>query len=285
MKKKIVCYGNCHLSVIGQWLHKHYSDLFEVVDCTEVGLQGFWGTKNFAVWSPENSPNQSLLHERIIHKINQCDVFLFQHMEHKAIPELQTQQLYSNLPKNTLAVCLPNSRFFAYPACKITFPPFIHYIHNTITQDIDEIFNYFLTQNDPKFKEILDNQYSHTISGNNSTHNTNSQRYKNIIEINKFIEQNWTKHLLFATCSHPIGQYWSHLITQLTQFINIPLDENTTQNINYPQKDGIINIHQISFIQNLLPNILIPKEITTLLPIEKKHILHAINTIQPHEKI
>jgi len=182
------------------WFHNNYSDAFEVVDCRDCGLEGFGGTtKNFAVFSPENNKNQHEYYRCIHEKIKQSDILVFTHIEHSTIDELKMEYLYSEIAKDQIKICIPNMRFFAYPICHRSFVPFLRYVYKNISQQENVMINYLLNNNDNKFHEIFFEQLKITFDGNRSRHEKNSIRYENVLEMNDFIEQHWSKHLLFGT--------------------------------------------------------------------------------------
>jgi len=259
--KKIFFYGNCQAAVIGEWLHNNYSHKFDVFDCKDCKLERFWNTKNFAVWSPENSPNQQNYYPYIHEKIKEADVFVFHSTNRACIDELRTDYLCSEIAKDKLNICLPNPRFFAYPMCIDSVIPFIKYVYQHISQDENVIIDYFLNNNDPEFKKLVFSQLQACMDENILRHQINLTKYENVIEINDFIKENWNKHLLFGTHNHPIGLYWSELIRSLFNLLDEPLEEETLNSIYYPNKDGIHNIMDISFFKNIAPTINIPIEI------------------------
>jgi len=278
MKKKVLFYGNCQAGVLGEWLNSNYSEAFDVIDCKEGGLEGFSGTKVFAVWSPENTSKQQELCKRIQDKISECDIFVFSHVHERAIDELKTQNICTGIAANKLKICIPNVRLHAYPVCTLTLMPFIKHVYHTMTKDPDLILNYLLNEIDPKFEEIINQQYNVGVADNISRHQHNLNIYENVLDMNEIIEENWKKHLLFGTHSHPIGMYWTELIKKFCEKINIPFDNEKAKNITYPNKNGIVNVQSFRFFQQLFPDILVPTEIEKLNEVIPKNIF-----VQPLE--
>ena len=261
MKKKILFYGNCQTGVLGEWLHNNYSNEFEVVDCKECGLEGYSGTKNFAVWSAENKPKQKEFYKCVISKIEKCDVFVFNSIDKGAIENLRTENLCSTVALNKLKICIPNVRFFAYPICRNSFDPFIKYVYQNVSKDAKEIFNYLLNERDLKFEEIVNQQYEICMNENIIRYKADSKSYENVIEINDFISNNWKQHLLFGTFSHPIGLYWIELLKNFSTILELPFEIEKTKDVRYPNKDGIHDPRLFSFFNSIFPNIIIPSEI------------------------
>lgn len=263
MKKKILFYGNCQTGVLGELFHNNYSDKFEVVDCRECGLVEFWSSKNFAIWSLENAQNQKDFYKCVKDKIGECDIFVFTHIEDRAIEELQTKNLCSTVALNKLKICMPNLRFSAYPICRATFRPFIKYVYQNVSKNEKEIFDYLLNENDPKFEEIVNQQYKECMSENIARFKTDLNKYGNAINVNDFISNNWKKHLLFGTVAHPIGVYWEYLLEEMVKMLDIPFKIEKTKDVKYPNKDGIHDPRVFSFFNSIFPNIIIPNEICT----------------------
>lgn len=261
MKKKILFYGNCQTGVLGEWLHNNYSDRFEVVDCVECGLVGFWSSKNFAIWSLENAPNQKDFYKCVKDKIEECDIFIFTHIEDRAIEELQTKNLCSTVASNKLKICMPNLRFSAYPICKGSLQPFIKYVYQNVSKNEREIFDYLLNENDPKFEEIVNQQYEMCMNENIIRFEKDLSIYKNAINVNDIISNNWRKNLLFGTTAHPIGVYWEHVIEKMVQMLDIPFEIEKIKDVRYPNRDGIHDPRVFSFFNSIFPNIIIPNEI------------------------
>lgn len=263
MKKKILFYGNCQAGVLGQWLYENHSSEYNVADCEECGLQGYGNTtKNFAVWSPENSPNQKEFKKCILSKIKECDIFVFHNLQKKAeIEDLRTQNLCSTVAANKLKICLPNARFSAYPICRESVEPFIKYIFKTVTKDPKKIFQYLVNENDPFFEKIIEENFQACTNENIKRYESDLLSYENVIDMNNFISNNWKKHLLFGTLVHPIGLYWIELLKKIAQILEIPFDKEKTKNIRYPNIDGIHDPRVFSFFNKAFPNIIIPDEI------------------------
>jgi hypothetical protein len=261
--KKILFYGNCQVAVIGRWLFNNYSDKFDVIDCKECGLEGFWGTKNFAIWSPENAPNQEQFYKCIISKIEECDIFVFTHVEEKAaIEELKTRNIFSTAALNKLKICAPNVRFSACPVCKDSLHPLIKHVYQNVSKNKKEIFDYLSNENDPKFEEIINQQYEICTNENVARYKADSDRYENVIEINDFISNNWKQNLLFGTVSHPIGLYWIELLKKFSAILELPFEIEKTNDVPYPGRDGILDPRGFSFFNSIFPNIIIPSEIS-----------------------
>jgi hypothetical protein len=261
MKQKILFYGNCQTGVLGEWLHNNYSDKFQVVDCKECGLVEFWSFKNFAIWSLENAPNQKDFYKCVKDKIEKCDIFVFTHIENRAIEELQTKNLCSTVASNKLKICVPNLRFSAYPICIGSLHPFIKYVYQNVSKNEKEIFDYLLNENDPKFEEIVNQQYRECMSKNIARFKTDLNKYGNAINVNDFISNNWKKHLLFGTLAHPIGVYWEYFLEEMVKMLDIPFEVEKTKDVRYPNKDGIHDPRLFSFFNSIFPNIIIPSEI------------------------
>lgn len=258
---KILFYGNCQTGVVGEWLYANYSDKFEVVDCRECGLKGFWGTKNFAVWSEENKSKQKEFCKCVISKIEECDIFVFNSIDKGTVENLRTENLCDTAASKKLKICIPNVRFLAYPVCRNSFYSFIKYVYQNVSKNEKEIFDYLLNESDPKFEEIVNQQYEICMNENIARYKANVKAYENVIEINDFISNNWKQHLLFGTFSHPIGLYWMELLKKISQILQIPFEIEKTKNIPYPNRDGIHDPRSFSFFNSIFPNIVIPSEI------------------------
>lgn len=262
--KKILFYGNCHLGTLGSWFHENYNDKFQVIDCSEGGLIGFYGTKCFCVWSPENKGNQIKFYKSIHEKIKEADIFVFQsHRGSNIIDELKTAYLYNNIATG-IKICIPNNRFLAYPICNRSYDRYIRYIHDYITKDSKKILEYITHEDDPKFLEILYSNYPFVSTDTERSHNiTNyikdSKEYSLCIDMNNYIENNWKSKILFSSIAHPTYFYYRELINQIFKIINEPIDEEKIKNINYPGNDGMINPLQFKFFRDLFPNIKFPK--------------------------
>ncbi len=125
--KKILFYGNCHLSTIARWLHEKYSDKFDIIDCEQCGVHPSQSTKNFAIWM-DSLETQKNYYNCVHEKIKQVDYFVFQAIEGRAaINELKTNYLIENILTGT-SIAVPNFRFYAYPVDRYAAIPFVKYI-------------------------------------------------------------------------------------------------------------------------------------------------------------
>jgi len=154
----------------------------------------------------------------------------------------------------------------------------VRHVYHTISKDPDLILNYMLNENDPKFEEIINEQYSISVTENILRHKNNSIIYENALDINKYIEDNWKNLLLFGTHNHPIGTYWTELIRKFCEKINLPFDNEKTKDVRYPNKDGIVNVQSFCFFRELFPDIIVPTEIEKLNEVIPKNIF-----VQPLE--
>lgn len=261
MVRKVLFYGNCQAGVLGEWLHDFCASRFEVFDCRDVGLEGFWGTKHFTVWSPENDASQSRFAPAIHKKIQECDIFVFQHTEERAIDELKTEYLCSTAAADKLRICLPNSRFLGYPVCKSSTKPFVEYVQQSILKERDEVCRYLKNESDPKFAEIVSEQYRASMEENRCRAKRDAELYGNAVEMNSFIEENWRGHLLFGAYSHPIGLYWRGLIERFFKAIDEPLGDELLHCPRCLCGDEIYNPRGFRFFRDIFPNIVLPSGI------------------------
>jgi hypothetical protein len=262
--KKILFYGNCQAAVLGGWIHYRYSDLFEVFDCADCGLQGVVNTKNFPVWSPENYPNQKDFYKCIENKIEKCDIFIFHHTHKLLVNDLKTEILCSTVAKNKIKICLSNQHFLGYPICHRSLYPFMKYIYNNTTKDNNKILNYLKYEELPEFKNILWKKYNSSMVENIKIYKNMLKLYENVIDMNPFVIENWKNNLLFGTLNHPVGLYWEELIKKIFKILDVPLRNEIINDFTYPSKEGIINPSSFIFFKKMFPNLLIPKEITNL---------------------
>lgn len=262
MKKKLLFYGNCHLCCIATWLHKEYSDKFELIDCESCGVHSFQSTKNFAVWR-DSVEKQREYYKHVHDKIREADFFIFQPIENAAIDELKTDFLISNVVKET-SIIVPNMRFFAYPLDFYAIRPYVQYIYKNITKDRKAILDYLVNECDPNFEKIFYNSYETGMAENKRRYELQSYSCKNKIDMQSFVEENWKETLLFATHNHPAGPYYFHLITKLFDYLNEPFDLEKFKTFNYPNRSIILNVKEFNFFNLLLPNITIPSEIQHL---------------------
>lgn len=257
--KKVLCMGNCHLGVIGNWLDEFYSDKFEVVDCEDCGLEPFWSSKCFSIWSPENQPKQINFFKNIHEKLKEVDIFLFQNFRQTStINELLPAYLCSHIAINSLNICVANTRSRSYPICDITLLPYINHIKQQGINNPEEIYNYFHNINDPEFIEIHKQERIQEIKENEGCAEQAKHLFSNCINPLEFIQNNWSKHLLFQRYNHPTKLYWIELAKQLFTLIDEDLDISRLDHINYPGKPAMPDVTKIKFFNNVCPNLQIP---------------------------
>lgn len=265
--KKILFYGNCHLSTIARWLHEKYSDKFDIIDCEQCGVHPSHSTKNFAIWM-DSLETQKNYYNCVHEKIKQVDYFVFQAIEGRAaIDELKTNYLIENILTGT-SIAVPNFRFYAYPVDRYTAIPFVKYIYNNISKDKREILRYLTKENDPKFKEIIFAEYDKCMNENKKRFEIQSLNSNFNIDMLSFIEKNWKEHQLFGTHNHPIGLYWREVIAQLFEILEEALDFKKIDEMIYPNKHAIINLKQFNFINILFPDFKVPEEINLKLNLD-----------------
>lgn len=259
MKKKLLFYGSCHLSAVSQWIEENYSHKFEIVDCRKAGVAPFWRKekdKNFALWSPENQPLQNELKENVYKELNNCDVFVFQPHEFKAVmPELKTSFLIKNV-FNGPSVCLPNTRMTVYPIGAYTsLDDIIQYVKNNVSHKAKEIIYYLKTEDDPSLVKIINESIKKQEAGNVKS----KESIEHSVCMLDYIENNWKTELLFCTHTHPTIFYYQELIRRLFKFLGEELP--VVSNIEYPKTSYFINPLQFKFFQRLFPHLQIPANI------------------------
>jgi hypothetical protein len=85
------------------------------------------------------------------------------------------------------------------------------------------------------------------------------------VDMFDFVELNWTKRLLFGSHHHPIGRYWTELIQNLFTVLGECLDLKKIENLDYPNKKGVLDVKKIMFFKKMFPNILIPNDVESLI--------------------
>lgn len=262
MKKKLLFYGSCQVSTIAKWMEEEYFDIFEIQDSAECGLLDFHNThKNFAVWV-DSEYRQKTYREKVHEKIRDCDFFIYQNIENAAIEELRTDYIVNNVVRG-VSVEIPNFRFLGYPICEVSFDPFVRYIYKNITKNTKDILEYLLNQEDENFNKIIFEQYEKCMVENRRRFGLEQSSVK--VDMFNFVELNWKKRLLFGTHHHPIGRYWIELIQNLFVILGERLDLKKIENLDYPNKGGILDVKSITFFKKMFPNILIPKDVRSLI--------------------
>lgn len=259
MKKRLLFYGSCHLSVVSQWIEENYSDKFEIVDCRNAGVVPFWRPdrdKNFALWSPTNAPLQQELKENVHKEIRDCDVFVFQpHEFGSVIPELRTSFLAENV-LNGIPVCLPNTRMSVYPIENHTsLRDMVEYVKTNVSNKPNEIIHYLKTKDDPKLVEIINKHVEEQEVGNIRS----KESIEHSVCMLDYIENNWRTKLLFCTHNHPTILYYQELIKRLFVFLGEEL--SVMSDMVYPGARNFINPLQFKFFQNSCPDLQIPTDI------------------------
>lgn len=271
--KKILFHGNCQSCVISKWLKQNYSHKYQFIDCVDVGLTPFWGkSPTFSWFTESNKIKVSDIKTRIDiqTKIKEADIFVFMHHT-STFDEINTINLHDNIASG-LKICLPNSRFGAYPICKWSLGPYVEYVKQNITSNPSKIAKYIKTEDDPIFTELLYKQYPFvecgegSLSNNSRKHKECVDLYDNAIDINSFIEANWKDHLLFCTKNHPTEMYYKEILSKLLTLLGEDLDilEGGTRPIRYPKGEGsgkVINVNEFLFFTKHIPNLLLPPDI------------------------
>ena len=271
--KKIFFHGNCQSSVVAKWFADNYSNKYKIINCKECGLLPGWGRgTSFNLWTKKNietfkeRPTALLAVQK---KVKEADVFVFIHHT-TTFEEINTINLHNNVAKG-LKICLPNSRFGAYPICYRTLKDYINYVELNITDDPIKIAKYIKNEDDPVFTELLYKQYPLTqdtkrsLSQNQFKYKECVELYDNAIPINDFVEKNWKDSLLFATFNHPTEAYYKQVISKLLTILGEDLDLlKNTKNIRHPKGEGtgeVVNINEFVFFKKHVPHLSIPKTI------------------------
>ena len=257
--KKVLCMGNCHLAAIGKWLDEFYSDKFQVIDCEDCGLEPFWSSKSLSIWTPENQLNQNNFYKNIHETLKHIDIFLFQHMRQTStIDQLLSSYLCSEIATNSINVCIANTRSRSYPICNITLEPYINHIKQKEITTPEEIYDYFHNVDDSAFYQIHTLQQEQEKKENIEYAVQAANLFSNFINPLEFLQNNWSKHLLFQRYNHPTKLYWIELIKQLFTLINEDLDISRLEHISYPGKPAMPDVRKVKFFNNVCPNIQMP---------------------------
>ena len=238
--KKILFYGNCQLGAIARYFRNNIPEV-DVQLCTSTGIEPFWNEPGlFAIWSDNVRKIQHKVKKHVYKKIQDCDIFVFQdHSGLSVLPELQTKFLHDTASKNNQNICMPDTRLYIQPVswhCLINQIKFIRESLNVINpQDIIETLK---QSNHPKLTELLVNNYpvnkTYKIwSGENvQRHEDNLKQYETVISMNDFMEDRYTKEILFKSFSHPGASYFEELLKRTLKEVGItdhqikPLKEN-----------------------------------------------------------
>lgn len=272
--KRLLFYGNCHLSVLSQWIEKNYSHKFEVIDCKKAGLNPFWKQKdkNFALWSTPNRPKQEEAKPLVHQAIKECDCFIFQPHEGNAlIPELKTSFLIENIV-NGRSIGIHNARMSVYPTSldSTSLVDLVKYVRTNITTDPKQVIKYLTTELDQRFFEIVEDHNKTQQEGNN---NFRSFGFELSVCLLDFMERRWKTDLLFCTINHPTPIYYRELIHQLFRALEEPLTIVPKLNdIEYPDTVCFINPLQFNFFRKICPNLRLPKHLE-LNELTEQHII------------
>lgn len=225
---KILFYGNCQLGAIARYVRTKMKN-FDIQLCTDVGTQFFWDPGLIAAWKNEKDV-QSKLKLQIHKKIQECDIFVFQdHSGLSMIPELQTKFLHDNIVgKNTKAICMPDVRLFIHPLDWKCIGPYVGYIHDTLyITNSQHIINVLKESEDPKLTELLMNNFpvnktfSPWFNENIRRYENNLKDYETVISMNDFMEDRYTKEILFESFSHPGISYFEELLKRFFTVIGV----------------------------------------------------------------
>lgn len=268
--KKILFNGNCQSCVVEKWFRANYSHKYQIINCTEIGLDSYWRNSSaFCLWSNRNIAKlrRKKTRHALQEKVKEADIFVFMHHT-KTFDEINTINLHDNVAQG-LKICLPNSRFGAYPICKWSAKPYIDYIKQNITDEPIKIAEYIKNEDDPVFTELLYEQYpfegytEKSMSQNPQKYKECVELYDNVIPIDDFVEKNWKDYLLFNTVNHPTTMYYKELISRLLIMLGEDLDLlEKTRGVPHPRGEGaVIDINEFLFFKKHVLNLLIPKDI------------------------
>jgi hypothetical protein len=254
MKKKILLYGNCHLSVIGKWLHENYSEKFDVIDSKDCGINYFYSSKAFCVQHRDNIPRQKYFYKQILKKAEEADIFLFQDVT-SSIDELKSEYLYTNYFLKKISIRLPNPRFLAYPICDRSIGEYSKTISDLDHLSQEQVFNLLDKKNKEEVWTIINSVFERCMKENTNRNKFNFEIYKNNIDMNKFIEEKWKEKLLFAQWNHPSGDYFFELIKNLFVHLEEKLDNLKLKNITYPTRYSFFDEKTVLFFRKYLPKV------------------------------
>ena len=272
--KKILFHGNCQAGVVALWFQENYPNKYRIIHCQEAGLKPFWnGSPAFSLWGNlnKNALRCNKTFKLIQEKVKEADIFVFMHHV-TTFDDITSVNLHDNFARG-LKICLPNSRFGAYPICKWSLKPYVEYIQQNITNDPLRIAEYIKNEDDPVFTELLYKQYpfvecgAENMSKNLLKYKECVNLYDNVIPINEFVEKNWKDHLLFCSHNHPTEMYYREIISKLLTLLGEDLDLlEKTSRIQHPKGNGergdVININEFTFFKKHIPNLLLPNDVT-----------------------
>ena len=259
-KKKILFYGNCQLGAVARFFRLNLSDKFDVQLCTDCGLNPFWNEKGlYAVWVKENRENQERCKQCIQTKIQESDVFIFQdHSGLSVIDELKTKYLHDKFASG-LKICVPDTRFFAYPVDPRALAPYVGYVKTKETNS-EKIIKYLQESDDPNLSAILLNEYPFNKKYERYR-NENTQRferdlalYNNVIGMGDYMEKEFQNKLLSVSHNHMNECYFIELINRLYNIIGISLTDYPVKSLQFPGFDSV-DPRQFSFFVKMFPNL------------------------------
>jgi hypothetical protein len=249
---KIFFYGNCQVGAISNYFNKNISN-FDLLDGND------FYEKLTAIWDlRHNKEAQNQICKSVCEKVKSCDFFVFQHHNSNSfwIDELCTE--YLSQITSGKAICIPNFRYSAYPNDFANLCQYVAFVMNHLgIFDCKEILYILKYEYAPWMKKIILSEHEKSMSELENRFKKEKESYPVRVNINSFIEKNWTNKLLGFKFMHPSQFYFE----ELTRLLLREIDEcqiYPTSNFTEYQTGGI-DVRQFNFFNNFFGDINVPK--------------------------
>ena len=214
------------MGVIGRWLE---DKSFDVLKCNEYQIKP--SQNSYTFFPPDVAKNKS----GILKAIKDADYFIFHHVKYSTEKNfISSLDLYNNF--HGKAVCITNFHF----------GPFGHWRSG----------NKFGTK-----KQVIESANNFILELKNRADEQRNLYQNNVVDMTKFIENNWQKLLLQENMyAHPSYFYYKGLFEHLANSFLKELSITNLEPYRYGRLHGGMQSNIIDRIYKIFPDILIPNK-------------------------
>lgn len=271
MKKKIVFYGNCQLSVLSNTLcdqSPQFNESYEILRASDYNLRSIWKEPKSVVAPFMYLPNKQNegFSENVLNSINKimddADIIVCQDFKEdiRCRPtEVTSAYIHDKYYKEKQVVCLPVLWFSGY----LTEPyhdsdammPYIYIWLIENGYDNQKILNWLKNEYDPKIANLIEYAASNSIDKNKQKQKEESAKFKNYINTIDVLEE-YKDNLIVTRMNHPTAYYYGKLYQRFIQFLDSGFDtELNIDKIIFPGGGEMPNLFDFNFFKKIFPNI------------------------------
>lgn len=236
MKKKILMYGNCQLSVLAKILLQNnlFTEKYEILFAGNYSLESVWDGGYVIApfqYSNNNHSEEKQFNKNVVSRIDdafsQADIIIFQNFKRDLDrpDEVTTEYFYEKYP-NKYFLCIPSFYFTGYFMKSYDFnAAFVDIISFLINKGLNntDIFEWFKNGYFEEIESLKSKNVLDSITEMKNREKTESNMYANFISILDILCEYDTKLLCYHH-SHPSRYYFKRVYDRIVYYMDRSLE-------------------------------------------------------------